>query len=213
VRKRLLAGAVALVAYDTLVRPRMLTWGATPEETEARLSGDDIPAEVMTHHTRAVTIEASPDEVWPWIAQIGDGRAGFYSYDGIERLLGMGPHVEGRRSATRIHPELQALDVGDSVPFVARFRVSIPVTDIEPGHYLVIGTWAFVLVPLPDGRTRLLMRTRDTGWARLAVPRRFGLLRGLGAVIDYLVGEPLHFVMERGMMLGIKERAERPQGA
>jgi hypothetical protein len=208
VRKGLFVAAAGLVAYDVLVRPRILDWGATSEETKASLPGDDIAAEVTDHHTRAITINASPEQVWSWLVQVGDGRAGFYSYDWIERMLGMGPHVEGHHSATHIHPELQELAVGDRVPFDARFGVRLPVTGITPGEHLIIGTWAFVLRRQPNGTTRLLVRTRDTGWARLAVSRRFGFLRGLAGVIDYIVGEPLHFAMERRMLLGVRERSE-----
>jgi hypothetical protein len=79
---------------------------------------------------------------------------------------------------------------------------------LEPNHALVMWTWAFILEPLPQNRTRLLVRERYPGWIRLAVPTRFGLLRALGAVVDYVIGDPLHFAMERKMMLGLKQRAE-----
>jgi hypothetical protein len=82
------------------------------------------------------------------------------------------------------------------------------VTVLEPGRALVIGTWAFVLQPLPGHRIRLLVRDRDWGYLRAAAPRRLALLRAALGVIDYLIGEPLHFAMERKMMLGLKQRAE-----
>jgi hypothetical protein len=82
------------------------------------------------------------------------------------------------------------------------------VTVLEPNHALVIGTWAFVLLPLDESRTRFLVRERDAGWLRLLAPRGSGLLRALGAIIDYTVGEPLQFAMVRKMMLRIKLRAE-----
>lgn len=177
-----------------------------------RLPGDDIVGDVMSHHTRAVTINAAPAAVWPWLIQMGDHRAGFYSYDWVERYLFPGTvhYVEGRHSATRIHPELQDLRVGDRINTgsIGRVRIGNAVTVLEPHRALVIGTWAFVLVPVNESRTRLLVRERDAGWLRLLAPRRSGLLRALGAVIDYTVGEPLHFAMVRAMMLGIKQRAE-----
>jgi hypothetical protein len=89
-----------------------------------------------------------------------------------------------------------------------RFRIDAAVNHVEPGRALLIGTWAFVLVPLPGGRTRLLVREPYPGWIRLAVPSRLGVLRALGGAIDYAFAEPLHFVMERKMMLGLKQRAE-----
>jgi hypothetical protein len=157
------------------------------------------------HSTRAITIDAPPYAVWPWIAQVGYGRAGWYSYDWVERLMFAGRYAEGH-SATWIHPELQDLREGDVVPFGVGVR--IPVTAIEPEKYLVIGkSWAFVLEDLSDGRTRLLVRTRGPGWVRAPL-QRIPVLRQIGAAIDYAIGEPLHHFMERKMMLGVAERAE-----
>lgn len=204
--------AAALVGYDLLLRPWMLDWGATGDECRMRLPGDDIPGEVMTHHTKAVTIQAPPEAVWPWLVQIGDHRAGFYSYDWVERFVFPGTvhYIDGTHSATRIHPELQDVHTGDRINTgsVGSFAVGNPVTVIEPGRTLVIGTWAFVLQPLPCRWTRLLVRDRDWGYLRPAVPQRFALPRAALGVIDYLIGDPLHFVMERKMMLGLKQRAE-----
>jgi hypothetical protein len=207
-------GMSVAALYDTLARPRMLDWGATSDERRRSLPGDDIPAPVMTHHTRAVTIDAPPEAVWPWLVQIGDRRAGFYSYDWIEKYLFPGTvhYVERTHSATRIHPELQHPAVGDRIntgSIGRTFAIGNPISVLEPNRVLVIGTWAFILEPRPGGRTRLLVRERDTGWFRLLAPRSSGLLRAVGAFIDYAVGEPLHFAMVRKMMLGLKTRAER----
>jgi len=206
-----LAGA-ALAGYDLLLRPWMLDWGTSGGERRMRLPGDDIPGEVMTHHTKAVTIQAPPETVWPWLVQIGDHRAGFYSYDWVERFVFPGTvhYIEGTHSAMRIHPELQDVRTGDRINTgsVGSFAVGNPVTVIEPGRVLVIGTWAFILRPLPGGQTRLLVRDRDWGYLRPAVPRRFAVPRAAVGLIDYLIGDPLHFVMERKMMLGLKQRAE-----
>ncbi len=204
--------ALALIGYDTLIRPALLDWGATDTERRMLLPGDDIVEDVMRHHTRAVTIDAPAAAIWPWLVQMGDHRAGFYSYDWIERYLFPGTvhYVEGHHSATRIHPELQKIAIGDRINTGSFGSVQIgsPVTVLEPERALVIGTWAFVLLPLDENHTRLLVRDRDAGWLRLLAPRRSGLLRALGAAIDYTVGEPLHFAMVRKMMLGIKQRAE-----
>ncbi len=210
-------GVLALVGYDTFVRPAMLDWGATDHERARQLPGDDIVEDVMFHHTRALTIDAPPDAVWPWLVQIGDRRAGFYSYDWVERFVFAGTvhYVEHTHSATRIHPELQDVHVGDHINTgsLGRFTLGNPVTILEPRRALVIGTWAFILEPLPEGRTRLLVRERDTGWIRLAAPRRSGILRAAAGLIDYVVAEPLHFAMVRRMMLGLKQRAEATPAA
>lgn len=205
-------GAVAWAVYDATVRQRMLDWGSTPAERRSFLPGDEIVEDVMAHHTRAVTIDAPPEAVWPWLAQMGDHRAGFYSYDWVETYLFPGTvhRVDGRRSATRIHPELQDIRVGDRIDTgsVGRLRIGAQVTTCEPNRALVIGSWAFVLEPLPDGRTRLLNRERDSGWLKMMVPRRSVPLRCLAGAIDYVVGEPLHFAMVRKMLLGLRARAE-----
>lgn len=200
--------ALAAVLYDLTVRPYMSNWGSTPQERRARLPGDEVIEGVMTHRTRAVTIEAPPEAVWPWLVQLGEDRAGWYSYDWIENWLFPGTvhRANGRYSATEIHPEFQDLQVGDRIDTASfgRFRVGAPVTTLEPQRALVIGSWAFVLQPLSGRRTRFINRERDRGWIRQLAPRSSGILRAIGGLIDYLVGEPLHFAMVRKMMLGIK---------
>lgn len=199
------------VVYDTFVRPWMLEWGSTAAERAMALPGDDVPDETMTHHTRGLTIHAPPGAVWPWLVQIGDRRGGFYSHDWLERHIGV-HYVEGRHSATRIHPELQQLQLGDRIATasIAGITVDAPVTVFEPERALVIGTWAFVLHPTDDGHTRLLVREREPHWIRRLAPRRSAALRAMAGIIDYIVGEPLHFIMTRKMMLGLKSRAENP---
>lgn len=207
---------IGLLAYDTQLRWWMRDWGSTPDERRMSLPGDDIVEDLMSHHTKAVTVQAPSHAVWPWVAQIGDRRAGFYSYDWVERATGGVHYVDGRHSATVIHPELQDVKVGDrldTASYGRSFRVGAQLTVVEPGHALVAGTWAFILEPGPDGTTRFLVRERYPGWIRLVVPRRLGMLRAIGAAVDYLFGEPLHFVMERRMMLGVKQRAETSRPA
>jgi len=206
---------LGLVAYDALLRPWMLDWGATKEERRRPLPGDEVTNDIvpagMARHTRAVTIDAPPEAVWPWLVQIGDRRAGFYSYDWFERATRTVHYLDGKHSANRIHPELQDVKVGDRIAtgsIGTDFRIDAPVTVLEPNHALVMGMWAFVLEPLAEHRTRLLVREPYPGWIRLIAPSRFGPLRALGGAIDCGVGEPLHFAMERKMMLGLKQRAE-----
>jgi hypothetical protein len=195
---------VAAAGRERSRGPAFRSWGATVEETTRALPGDDLLSDPWLESTRAITIDAPPEAVWPWLVQIGDRKAGWYSYDWVERAVGC-RYVDGH-SSTRIVPELQELRIGDPVWFAP--RVSIPVTALEPNRHLVIGgSWAFVLEPLPQGRTRFLVRTRG-GWMHEWL-QGHPALRPIGDVVDHAVGEPLHFAMERKMMLGIKERAER----
>ena len=101
-------GAVVGVAYLRVVRPRQLRWGATDEEVARALPGDELVAAPTFDATRAITIEARPEDIWPWLVQVGVSRAGWYSYDHLDNL--------GRPSARRIIPELQGLKPGDVLP-------------------------------------------------------------------------------------------------
>jgi hypothetical protein len=200
---RIAAGALAAAAGWALVyrlglRAWCLTWGATAAEAAEPLPGDDLLPDAEIVATRAITIDAPPGAVWPWLAQMGSGRAGAYTYDWIENLFGLGMH-----SADEILPEHQDVKVGDAFrlgpgrPFM-RFEV------VEPGRALVVrfedGTWvwSFVLRAV-DGGTRLLSRNR------IATPG--GSFAGR-LVTTYLM-EPGSLVMERKMLLGIRSRAER----
>lgn len=199
-------------AYVATIRPRMLRWGAEPDDASRPLPGDDLVAEARAVITRAVTIGAPPDAIWPWIVQLGQGRGGLYSYDLLENLAGFDIH-----SLDYIDPALQSLRVGDNVRLV---REGLPVdlryvvAQIEPGRALVLLTpgsptenmaaglpfasWAFVLEPVDAQQTRLLVRWRTT------------FRRDLNGLLWNQYGlEPIHFLMERKMLLGIKARAER----
>jgi hypothetical protein len=188
--------AVAL-AYRHLLREPIITWGASGEEAEARLPGDELLADAGMISTRAVTIDAPPSSVWPWLVQMGVGRGGAYTYDWIENLLGLDMH-----SVDRIVPELQELEVGEVLPLQPSgpgMRVEI----LDPERTFSLRSederwvWTFVLRP-GNGGTRLLSRNRAaTQGASLA--QRLALL----------AMEPGSLVMERKMLLGIKERAER----
>jgi hypothetical protein len=207
-------GAISALTYYTLaVRPWLLRWGATSEEASTPLPGDALVPEAAYTTTRAVTVRTSAESIWPWRVQLGQGRAGFYTYDRLEQIVGA-----AIRSADRIVPELQQLALGDTVLLspVGGPRVAV----LEPGRALVLfqtmdlrtarsippvpaARWAmdwtrtFALRPLPDGATRLLVRTR-------ADYRPHAVL----APAVRLLLEPIHFVMERGMLMGIKRRAE-----
>jgi hypothetical protein len=194
------SGSVAALAV--IGRARLLRWGATDEEIAASQPGDDLISDANVTATRAITIHRSPDVVWPWIAQLGQGRGGFYSYDFLENLVGCDIH-----SANRVVPEWQQLETGDEVRLAPSAGLEVAI--LEPGRALVLkgslpiartppfeSTWAFVLCEQPDGTTRLLSRERY-GYRRWWAP--------------YVV-EPtqaISFVMSRKMLLGIRNRAER----
>jgi hypothetical protein len=200
----LVAALLAWTAGVIALRPWMTTWGTTQEERAMRLVGDELVPGARYVMNHAITIDAPVDAVWPWLAQVGQDRAGFYSYDGLERAAGAAVH-----NADRIHPEWQQRAVGELVPAAPQgylggvfgdrpgWRVAV----FEPGHAIVLQDWgAFVLRPLPDGRTRFHIRLRGDGAPSLASV----VLAPLG-----LLGfEPAHFIMERGMMLGLRARAE-----
>ena len=206
-RSVLSASVIAVAACTLVARPLQLTWGAKDRESEEPLHGDDLIAHADLAATRAITIRASSSEVWPWIAQLGQGRGGFYSYDFLENLVGCDIH-----SADRIVPEWQDVSVGDEVRFAP--EVGLAVAFVEQARSLVLRggvsigttappydfTWAFVLRDEPDNTTRLLVRERyayTRRWARLIVEPT----------------EVLSFLMSQKMLRGIKERAERPAGA
>jgi hypothetical protein len=197
-----LAGVAASVAvterlYRHCLQDRVVTWGARADEVTQPLPGDQLldPADVVA--TRAITIDAPPSAVWPWLIQMGPGRAGAYTYDWIENLFGLHMH-----SADRIHPEWQDLKLGDVVRS-RRDRPGMRVEILEPERILSNRSeagdwvWTFALVP-EDGSTRLISRNR-IALKGVAAGQRLGML----------VMEPGSLVMERKMLLGIKERAER----
>jgi hypothetical protein len=193
----------AAAAYIGALRRWQLRWGATGEEVDAALVGDDFITNPDLIATRAITARAGADQVWPWIAQLGQGRGGFYSYDALENLVGCAMH-----SADRVVPEWQDIKVGDHVQLHP--DIGLAVTAVEQGRALVLRggvpmgpvpapydfTWAFVVREHPDGTTRLLVRERyayTQRWARFLVEPT--------AVVA--------FVMTQRMLRGIRDRAEQ----
>lgn len=198
---------VGLLVGYAVVRPWHVRWGATPEEFNGTWPGDEIVPDAQTLSTRAITINATPEIVWPWLVQIGQGRGGFYSYDWLENLLGLDIH-----SADTILPEYQQLTIGDPISLGGPL---MKVAYIEPERALVLrgadpttgefttrqenvfsdSTWAFYLVPHDDTTTRLLIRGR-------------GYAMPWGMRVANHIFEDMSFIMEQKMLRGIKQRVE-----
>ncbi len=196
----LCAGGVGIAAV--FGRSEMLHWGSTAEERNAALPGDGLIPLPHLRSTRAISIQRPPAMVWPWIAQLGQGRAGFYSYDSLENLLGMDIH-----SAERIVPAWQEVRVGDDVHLAPEVALTVAVADAPNALVLRGGvpigsapspfdsTWAFVVQSRPEGGSRLVVREQyrsHFAWARFMFEPV--------AVIS--------FIMSQRMMRGIRDRAE-----
>ncbi len=190
--------ALALGAfYARRVRPWGLTWGATPDEVAALMPGDDLVPHPTFDATRAITIAARPDQVWPWLVQAGTGRAGWYSYDLVDNL--------GRRSADRIIPELQDLAAGGIVPLTPSGRLGLRVHSLDAPRSMVWGsaeetTWSWVLSDAAEGSTRLVTRFRSRSVAGIPTA---------AFMIPLELGDS---VMMRKMLLTLKGRAESVAG-
>ncbi len=205
-------GAVRIVA--TLITPffrlRRLRWGATDDEIRRTLPGDEYVPQPVWGYTHAVTIHAPAEAVWGWIVQLGQGRGGFYSYEGLENLVGCDIH-----NADRILPEFQHLKPGDRIKLHrSPSSPAYPVERVEPAHYILTygaenpgklpaQTWLLYLDAIDGETTRFIVRARTHYVATLAMKMWFGPA----------IMEPISFVMERKMMLGIKQRAERAYAA
>jgi hypothetical protein len=184
-----------------LVRPRLVDWGATRDEAVASLPGDDILPIATVQTTRAITIDAQPASVWPWLVQMGPSpRAGVYTYDWIERRLGI--DIE---NSDRILPEFQHMEPGEFFALGKDGSNGLYVRQVIPERAIVLqwkkesSTWAFVLNATGDGRTRLISRNRIVG----AGP---AFRMGMAVML------PASLVMERKMLQGIRERAGRRTG-
>jgi hypothetical protein len=186
----LVSGCVAL--YLALLRRPVLTWGATDDEAAARLPGDELLEDADGVSTRAIDIGAPASAVWPWLVQMGPSpRAGAYTYDWIENLLGLDMH-----SADRILPEFQHPEVGETISLGPN---AMRLERVEPERVLswrsADGNWVWTFVLAEHGgRTRLVSRNRFR-------------LPTLAARIGMAPMEPASLVMERKMLLGIRERA------
>ena len=196
---------VALVIYASsavVLWPLHRSWGSAPTEHALALPGDRADRNAALELQHAVTVDAPPEAVWPWLVQLGQDRAGFYSYDALERAFGVDIH-----NVEEIRPEWQQRSAGDRVRAtqpdylggVLGRDLGWTVKQIEPGRAMVLQDWgAFVLEPTADGHTRFIIRTKvgnpkTPAWA---------------AALDMMAFELPHFIMERRMMLQIKSLAE-----
>ena len=210
----LAAGTVLGVAYDRFLRPLAPALGHDPDELNRSWPGDELVPNACSDATHAISINAPASQIWPWIVQIGQDRAGFYSYTQLENLVGC-----EMRNADQIVPEWQERHVGDMVWMTPKGKFNgvgrMEIAVLEPNRAMILipprdvppsarpggganGTWGFTLEPIDEHSTRLIMRGRGE------CP-----LRWRDRVIGYAFWEPAHFIMERKMMLTIKERVER----
>jgi hypothetical protein len=197
------AAVLCYAAVVVVLRPVYLHWGTTAAERLAVLPGDETVTAARYRIDHGITIRAPSDSVWPWLAQLGQDRGGFYSYSSLERMFG-----DRITNADRIHPEWQSIAVGDTIRatqedyFGGRLgTLGWRVTGVVPGRALILENWgAFVLQPVDSGTTRFFVRTRGEGRPTIGA-----FLLG---PLNVFVFEPAHFIMQRGMMRGIRDRAE-----
>lgn len=188
----LCASVAAVFAYMLAFRPWQLRWGATDEEVERAMPGDDVVADPDLDATRGLTVQAPPEDIWPWLVQIGYRRAGFYSYDRLDNA--------GIPSAEWILPEYQDLKVGDDVPIDRVHRMKV--VALEPNREMAWSlpgrgfTWAWGLYPAGEGRTRLVSRIRMKYVWKWPV------------ILGYFVIDVGDFIMMQKCMREIKRRAE-----
>ena len=192
---------LAAAVYALVIRPWMLGWGSTFDEQTRPLPGDGIEPAARYVTTRATTIQAPAAAVWPWLIQMGHDRAGFYTHNWVERLL-----RSGIPDTAEIRAEWQRIEVGDLVRTnhdIGGKPMGWPVVQVDPGRSLVLiskgmpaGTYAFVVEPIDEGASRLIVRDRAR-WKWWEWP------------FSTLVYEPLHAYMETGLISGVRQRAER----
>jgi hypothetical protein len=210
---------VVLVVYLALLRPRSHRWGLTDGEVGRSLPGDVLVPVPKVYYTQAITIEAPPEEVWPWLVQVGYGRAGWYTYDLFYNLTGSGNFYDGDRSAERIIPELQDLAIGDTIELakgmsfevvtleqdrqlVLLARVdwgtgeSFELSDTMPDNYINM-SWVYLLEHVGEDVTRLTVRWQGDYSPGLGNAMALGIPAEAGALI-----------MQPKLLRGIKARAE-----
>lgn len=199
----IIAGIVCVSSYVIYLHPRVISWGAIKAEVNESLPYDELVPNAEVSMTRGITINAPVEKVWPWLIQFGYKRAGMYSYDYLDKLMGCANYVDGDKSSNRIVPELQNLKIGDRI-YLNNF-LFYTVAELEPDSVLALkigdektsqGSWVFILKRVDKNTTRMIIRTRNHDAAIM------------NKIINNVL-EPGKFIMERKMYLGIKERAEK----
>lgn len=198
----ILSAAVFVAVYLLLVRPWHRSWGARQAEVGQAMPGDEIVANPNFLTTRAITINAKPEQIWPWLVQMGYKRGGLYSYDWLDQIAG----ILDRPSADRILTEFQDLKPGDEIPLGS--GLGWPVKSMDPNRSMVLDirqpgihiTWSWGLSPDDADSTRLVLRIRGSLKIRPLQTPLFALL------------DPAEFVMVRKMLTGIKQRVEGTAG-
>jgi len=206
---------MAAIVYGVWLRPRLWRWGATDDEVAGPYPGADLVPDGERGATMAVTIDAPPDQVWPWLVQMGGDRGGWYSWDRLDN--------GGRPSAHEVHPEWQHLELGDYVKYWKADRPvdAWEVAALEPNRFLglrgltdlrgrnldpkqprpaayIEGLWGFLLTELPRGRTRLII-----GGYQAMSPR------WLERFVFYWLYVPVTWIMQARMMTVLKRNIER----
>jgi hypothetical protein len=183
------------LAYMLWVRPWQLSWGASRSELLRTMPGDELVENPSFDATRGITINARPTEIWPWLVQIGIGRAGWYSYDCLDNLC--------KPSSEKILPEFQGLKIGDLVPLSPDGKQGFWVKELQPRQWmlwtdkLVEASWLWALDPIDEEHTRLITRVRvHYAWL---TPR----------ILFHLLIEFADILMMRKCLLGIRQRSER----
>jgi hypothetical protein len=194
----LLVILTAAVVYWCTLRRWFAWWGTTPDELARTMAGDSVIPTPTHTATQAITVNASPDDIWPWLVQMGYQRGGLYSYDWLDRLFGFLDHP----SANRVLPEFQHLGVGDTIRLGPHQELTVAA--LEPARALALSyktggfdwVWQFGMFPLDNSRTRLVTRGSERYQNN---PATWLFMR---------VMEPAAFIMTRRMLLGLKQRAE-----
>jgi hypothetical protein len=207
----MMAGSAIAGAGLLAARRYYRNWGTTKEECDTALPGDELVSQPAVQTTEGIWIDAPASAVWPWLVQMGQDRGGMYTYEKLENLVGL-----QHRNADRIHPEWQHLAVGDVIRLVPRGwmglrnGIALPVVALVEGESIVLrlqppdvpvdGVWSFHVVAHWEDRCRLLVRTR----ARMRVP---------GEALGAEAAGPVMSLLTRGMLQGIKRRAEESRSA